>query len=82
VTFTPARVWFDPEFNCIDSTVVHAGKRWIMVFNDERKTPLQKRLRVAFADSAAGPWRNIGEPFTRDWVEGPSVMRIGRDWWI
>ena len=57
VTFTPARLWFDPGFNCIDATVIHAGKRWIMVFKDERKTPLQKRLRLAFAAFPDGPWR-------------------------
>ena len=53
-----------------------------MIFKDERKTPLQKRLRLAFADSPAGPWRDVTEPFTRDWVEGPSAVRIGREWWI
>jgi hypothetical protein len=80
--FTPARLWFDPGFNCIDATVVRAGKGWIMVFKDERSQPLQKRLRRAFADSPSGPWRDVTEPFTRDWVEGPSVARIGGEWWI
>jgi hypothetical protein len=81
-TFTPSRLWFDPGFNCIDATVAHVGKRWILVFKDERKTPLMKRLRLAFADSPRGPWREVTEPFTGDWVEGPSVAAIGREWWI
>jgi hypothetical protein len=81
-TFTPARLWFDPGFNAIDSTVVRDGKRWIMIFKDERKTPLQKRLRLAFADSPQGPWTGVTEPFTRDWVEGPSAIKIGAEWWI
>ena len=81
-TFTPARLWFDPGFNCIDSTVARDGKRWIMVFKDERKVPQVKKLRLAFADSPAGPWKNVSEPFTGDWVEGPSVAKIGGDWWI
>ncbi len=80
--FTPSRLWFDPGFNCIDATVVRDGKRWVMVFKDERKNPLQKRLRLAWADSAAGPWKDISEPFTLDWVEGPSVARVGGEWWI
>jgi len=37
---------------------------------------------VAFADSPQGPWRDVSEPFSRDWVEGPSVARIGQEWWI
>jgi len=81
-TFSPARLWFDPGFNCIDATVAHVGNRWILVFKDERKTPLMKRLRLAFADSPRGPWRDVTEPFTGDWVEGPSVAQIGREWWI
>jgi hypothetical protein len=82
VTYTPAKLWFDPGFNCIDSTVVKDGKRWIMIFKDERKTPLQKRLRLAFADSARGPWRDVTDTFSDDWVEGPSAIQIGKEWWI
>ena len=81
-TFSPERVFFDPGFNCIDSTIVQDGKRWVMIFKDERKEPLQKRLRLAFADSPSGPWRSVTEPVSRDWVEGPSAVRIGDEWWI
>ena len=80
--FSTAKLFFDPGFNAIDSTIVQQGKRWIMVFKDERKTPPVKKLRLAFADSPAGPWRDITEPFTRDWIEGPSVVKIGAEWWI
>lgn len=81
-TFTPSRLFFDPGFNCIDATIVKDGSRWVMVFKDERKTPQVKRLRLAFADSPRGPWRNVTEPFTEDWVEGPSVAQIGAESWI
>jgi len=79
-TFTPAKLFFDPGFNCIDATIVKAGARWVMVFKDERKTPQVKRLRLAFADSPRGPWRDVTEPFTEDWVEGPSVAHVGDEW--
>jgi hypothetical protein len=82
VNFGPARLWFDPGYNCIDSTLVRDGNRWVMIFKDERKNPQQKRLRLAFADSPQGPWRGVTEPFTRDWVEGPSAIQIGGEWWI
>lgn len=81
-TFTPETVWFNPGFNTIDSTVVRDGKRWIMVFKDERRKPEMKNLRLAFADSPAGPWKDVTEPFTPSWVEGPSVLKIGPEWWI
>lgn len=82
VTFSPARLWFNPGYNSIDATILPVGKRWLMVFKDERKEPLQKRLRLAWADSPAGPWSGVSEPFTRDWVEGPSVARVNGEWWI
>jgi hypothetical protein len=82
VHFTEAHVFFDPGFSCIDATIVQDGKRWVMVFKDERKTPLMKRLRIAFSDSPRGPWRDVTEPFAEDWVEGPTVARIGTEWWI
>ena len=53
-----------------------------MVFKDERKNPLQKKLRLASATSPVGPWTNISEPFTTDWVEGPSVLKVGAEWLI
>ncbi len=81
-TFTPTKLLFDPGFNAIDSTMVHDGNRWIMIFKDERKTPLKKQLRLAFASSPDGPWRNVSEPFTDPWVEGPTAIQIGADWWI
>jgi hypothetical protein len=81
-TFTPAKLWFDPGFNCIDATVVKDGSRWVMVFKDERLTPLKKNLRVAFADSPEGPWTGISEPFTGAWNEGPTAIEIGAWWWI
>lgn len=81
-SFTKPELWFDPGFNSIDSTVVRAGNRWLMVFKDERRNPLQKRLRLAWAERTAGPWKDISEPFTTDWIEGPSVVKVGADWLI
>jgi hypothetical protein len=81
-TFSPPKLWFDPGFNSIDATLAKDGSRWVMIFKDERRNPVQKRLRLAFSDSPAGPWTGVTEPFTIDWVEGPSAIRMGREWWI
>ena len=81
-TYSPAKVWFDPGFNCIDATLVQDGKRWVMIFKDEREEPVKKNLRLAFAASPAGPWKNVTETFSQAWVEGPSAIKIGQDWWI
>jgi hypothetical protein len=81
-SFTPARLWFDPGFNCIDATVLRDGQRYVMIFKDERLKPEKKNLRLAFSSSPQGPWKNVTEPFSSSWVEGPSAIRIGEYWWV
>lgn len=81
-SFSAPRLFFDPGYNCIDATIARDGSRWILIFKDERKDPLVKRLKYAVANSPAGPWREISEPFTPSWNEGPSAVQIGADWWI
>lgn len=76
------KLWFDPGFNCIDATVVQDGKQWVMIVKDERSRPLEKRLRLAFSSSPGGPWTHVSDPISGDWVEGPTAIRIGTDWWI
>ncbi len=78
--FTEPRVWFDPGYPVIDSTVVRDGGRWLMVFKDERVRPLKKHLLLAEAKNLEGPWTRAGEAFTETWSEGPSIVRIGKTW--
>jgi hypothetical protein len=39
-------------------------------------------LRVAFADSPVGPWRDVSQPFTPQFTEGPTVLKLGDDFLI
>lgn len=81
-TFTPTKLFFDPGFNVIDATIIKSGKKFHLVFKDERQNPVKKNLRLAMAGSAEGPYVEVSEPFTRDWVEGPSAIRIGGEWLV
>ena len=79
-TFSKSRLYFDPGFNCIDATLLREGDRHVLIFKDERKSPVKKHLRYATAATADGPFGPLSEPFTGDWVEGPSAIRIGE--WV
>jgi len=79
-TFAKARLFFDPGYNVIDATLLRVGERYVMVFKDER--PSHKVLKLAFSDRAEGPYADVSEPFTTDWVEGPSALRIGGEWLV
>lgn len=80
--FSPSRLLYDPGFNCIDATLLQAHEKLYLFFKDERKNPLQKKLRWATGDKATGPFGPPSEPFTGDWVEGPSAIRIGSEWLV
>jgi len=74
--FSASRLFYNPGFNSIDATILQVATRFYLFFKDERKRPLKKNLRYAVADSAEGPYGEPSEPFTGDWVEGPSAIRI------
>ena len=79
-TFTPTKLFYDGGFNVIDATLAKVGERYALVVKDETKTPVRKHLRVCWGDQAAGPFGPAGPAFTPDWVEGPSVVRVGDAW--
>ena len=80
-TFSPARLFYDPGFNVIDATIVEADGRFVMIVKDETQRPVPKKhLRVARADRLQGPYGAASPPITVDWVEGPTLLRVGKDW--
>lgn len=82
-SFTPTKLLYDPGFNSIDSTIVRDGSRYAMIIKDETRTPPAKNLRVAFADSPAGPFGPPSPPITgKYWAEGPSAIKLGDRWFV
>jgi hypothetical protein len=80
-TFSETRLLYDPGFNSIDATIIPDKGRFVMVLKDETRQPVQKNLRVAFADKLTGPYSPAGAPITgKYWAEGPTVLRRGREW--
>lgn len=80
--FSATRLFFDPGFNVIDATIIRDSGKYYLIFKDEREEPVKKNLRIAVASAAQGPYQQVGESFTRDWVEGPSALKIGGEWFV
>ena len=76
------KLFFDPGFNVIDATIIRHGGKYYLIFKDEREEPVKKNLRIAVASRAQGPYEQVSEAFTRDWVEGPSALKIGGEWFV
>lgn len=82
-SFTPSKLFYDPGFNSIDSTIVRDGDRYAMFIKDETRTPPAKNIRVAFADAPAGPYGPPSPPITGAyWAEGPSAIKLGDRWFV
>jgi len=78
-TFSEAKLFCDPGFNCIDGTLLeHEGKYYLILKNEP---PGRKHLQICVADSAEGPWGKPSEPLPKPgkMVEGPSAIRIGEE---
>lgn len=76
--YTETKLFYEPGFNVIDSTIVRDG-RWVMILKDETRHPPAKNLRIATSGKATGPWSAASKPFTPEglWVEGPSCLKVG-----
>jgi hypothetical protein len=80
-TYSPTKLLFDPGFNSIDATIVPDGNRFIMFFKDETLTPVQKNIKIAYADKLTGPYKVQDGHITGNyWAEGPTTLRIGDKW--
>lgn len=80
-SFTPAHLFFDPGFSSIDAVVVQrAAKDYVLVVKDNTRP--NRNIKVAFGPSALGPFSEVSEPFTGNFTEGPSVVRLPHDQWL
>jgi len=76
--FAPTKLLYDRGFSVIDADIVKDGTRYVMFLKDERETPAQKNIRIAYAERPEGPWSQATRPITGDyWAEGPTVLKVG-----
>ncbi len=81
VTYSPTSLFYDGGFNVIDATIVRAGAEFVMIVKDETKRPVaRKHLRVTRAPRARGPYGPASPPISADWVEGPTILKVGEHW--
>ncbi len=80
-TFSETKLFLDPGFSVIDAVIVKRGdKDYVLVLKDNTRP--ERNLKVAFADNPMGPWKNISNPFSDKFTEGPSVIRLKNEWLI
>ncbi|WP_320197470.1 glycoside hydrolase family 43 protein [Agrobacterium sp. rho-13.3] len=77
ITFSEPRLLFDPGFNVIDASFLRTADGLVLLIKDERSMPENKNIRWTAARSPFGPFGRISDPITKDWVEGPTAVRLG-----
>lgn len=80
-SFSETKLFLDPGFSVIDAVIVkRADNDYVLVLKDNTRP--NRNLRIAFGNSPVGPWSDASEPFTEEFVEGPTVEKIGDDYLI
>lgn len=78
-TFSKTRLFFNPDFNVIDASVVSGPKGLLMFVKNENSAPAEKNIRVCRGKSMAkGFSTKVSEPITgKYWAEGPAPLYVG-----
>lgn len=80
-TFTPTKLFFDPGFSVIDAVILKRKTNdYVLVLKDNTRP--ERDIKVAFGRSPLGPWENVSKPFTGNFTEGPTVVKVDDDWLI
>jgi len=78
--FTTAKLFFDPGYSVIDGFLVRDENRYVLIHKDNSRP--KRNLRVAFGETPLGPWRDVSVPFTEQFTEGPSALKVDGNWII
>jgi pectinesterase len=79
-SFSDPKLLFDPNYASKDGVILKEGKAFALLHTDN--TIPMHRLRVAFGETPLGPWRPSRDAFTEKFVEIPTAIQIGGEWWI
>jgi hypothetical protein len=81
VIFSKPALFLDPGFSVIDAVITkHATNDYVLVLKDNTRP--NRNLKVAFAKDVLGPYENVSAPFSPKLTEGPTVVKVGKDWLI
>ncbi|MES1181207.1 MAG: arabinosidase, partial [Flavobacterium sp.] len=71
----------DAKFSAIDAVIVKkAANDYVLVVKDNTRP--ERDIKVAFGDNPLGPFANVSKPFSDNFTEGPSVVKVKDRWLI
>jgi predicted GH43/DUF377 family glycosyl hydrolase len=86
ITFSEAKVFFDPGYDVIDASIKYVDGTYYMAFKDERGnnegTGGYKAIRTCYSKSAMGPYSEPTQLLTECLSEGPCLARMKDNWFM
>jgi predicted GH43/DUF377 family glycosyl hydrolase len=80
-TFSDTKLYYEPGYSVIDCVIVKKAKKdYVLVLKDNTRP--MRNIKVAFGKSPLGPFGKSSEPFTAHLSEGPTVVKVGKEWLI
>lgn len=80
-TFSETKLFLDPGFSVIDAVIVKRNPEdYVLVLKDNTRP--NRNLKIAFSQSPVGPFSEASEPFTGEFSEGPTVTKVGEEYFI
>ncbi|MDR2168692.1 MAG: glycoside hydrolase family 43 protein [Planctomycetaceae bacterium] len=86
--FTKTELYWNPNHNVMDPLLVEdkdgdPAKRYLLFYKDETLNPVAKKyLLLATGSSPTGPFNVQKIVSHTEWVQGPSALKIGDDWYL
>ncbi len=80
-TYSDPELFCEPGFSVIDAVIVKRAKEdYVLVLKDNTRP--NRNLKIAFGKTPVGPWSEASEAFSGNFVEGPTVLKLGDAWYI
>ncbi|NLO69985.1 MAG: glycoside hydrolase family 43 protein [Porphyromonadaceae bacterium] len=80
-TFSETKLYLDPNFSVIDAVIVkRAPKDYVLVLKDNTRP--NRNLKISFGNFPTDKFDTVSAPFTEEFVEGPTVTKVGDDYLI
>ena len=79
--FTDPALFCEPGFSVIDAVIVKRAKEdYVLVLKDNTRP--NRNLKISFGKTPVGPWSKASVPFSGNFVEGPTVLKLDNAWYI
>ncbi|MDR2116419.1 MAG: glycoside hydrolase family 43 protein [Planctomycetaceae bacterium] len=81
--FSETKIFWNPNHNVIDGFLAKNGTQYLLFYKNETLKPeVKKNILLAIGSSPVGPFEVQDVISHTNWVEGPTALKIGNEWFV